>query len=989
MSLWCAFALAALACVPTSARAVSIGVHDFVVTPSTPQAGAHPDLKIKVDFCGPSPCSPEDRAQPLRDLLLNLPPGLLGDPLTPAQCPKATFDANPTNCPAGSKIGTVGGEVESDTVIAIQSPVQGFLYNVEPAADEIGRLGIDIAVDIDIFGGLIQAHTRIIDSAGQQVSGDLSLHQAALGFPARIPAVVAGVAVSVPIKVRNIEFNLAGEVGSPAKPYIVSPTSCELATTRLEVNSWTDSTHAQRTSSYTPEGCDSLPAAAPTIALQPDSAEAGQPSGYTFSIDTGFNAALDPVQSHIRSTEVVFPEGLTLSASAGGQLDSCSAAQLASNSCPANSEVGEISATSPFVTGAIPGHIYFGVPTPAEPYPVLFAFEGSGIDVALNSTSQVNEQTGQITAITLDQPQVPFSEVKIHLRGGDHAVLANPNRCGSYHAQSTFTLWSGQAPVGANSPDFEINQGFGQGCPQARGFNPTLGASLSNASARAFTHLRTIIERADNNQQLTALRLQTPPGLTATLAMVPHCPRAQALSGDCGDASKIGDITVQVGAGNTPVVQRGKMFVTEALNAGDVIGFSFVIPAKAGPIDLGTVVTTSGVKLSTGGGSAITDTTAIPTIFKGVPIPIRKIDVDLNSDRFLINPSNCDAKQFRADLFSDEGARLPATAAFQITGCERLPFAPKLTLSTDAKGQPKYNNQTWHPAIRAILTQGGIGEAAIRSSRVAIPDILRPNIAGIQKNLCQGATLRNCPVSSRIGEAVVETPLLSEPLRGYMYLLQEPGKILPKIALALDGPVSIDVDSRNAIEGIRTVNYFENLPDVPLRRVDFFFYGGKGTDGILNAFSDLCAERSFGDASFAGHNGKQLVDRPLLRVDGCPVVARMSIKRRRLRVSKRGIVRLRMRCASKRRCFGDASLTRGRAAKSAKRRTLGRGRVKIKSRKTRVVKIKLKKKWLRKVRRRKKKGVRATVRVALERQPVVSAGRVRLVRSGWLRRRGR
>ena len=71
------------------------------------------------------------------------------------------------------------------------------------------------------------------------------------------------------------------------------------------------------------------------------------------------------------------------------------------------------------------------------------------------------------------------------------------------------------------------------------------------------------------------------------------------------------------GAGNTPIAQHGAMYLTEPLHDGDVIGFSFVVPAKAGPIDFGKVVTTSGVRLDKGGDTATTDAAEIPQIVQG------------------------------------------------------------------------------------------------------------------------------------------------------------------------------------------------------------------------------------------------------------------------------------------------------------------------------------------------------------------------------------
>ncbi|MEX0992551.1 MAG: hypothetical protein WDZ37_01005 [Solirubrobacterales bacterium] len=982
VSLVCAVLLAAVACVPSSANAL-IGLDSFSVEPSTLQAGGHPDLNIKVDFCGSAPiCSPLANEQ-LRNLALHLPPGLLGNPLAPARCSRSTFDADPDDCPADSKIGTVGGEIEAPLPLTL--PVAGSLYNVEPGPDEIGRLGIDVAGDLSIPG--VEAHPRIIDSAGQQVSGDLSLDQESLDFPETIPAVVLGVPVDVPIKVRNIEFNLDGEVGSPAKPYIVNPTSCELATTKLEVNSWADSTYVERTSSYTPDGCDSppMPAFEPSIEVEPDTSKAGAPSGYTLAVEVDPHADQDPITSHIEDTRIEFPQGLGISPSAAGDLDACSDAQLASESCPADAKIGDIKVWSPYVDGdrndlaldPIAGVAYAGEPTDDQPFRLLMDLDGPGLGVQLRSTANVDETTGRITSIVLDQPQVPFERFELKLKGGDYAVLANPNRCGSYEVAATFTPRNGQSPVSATD-SFEIDgDGAGGDCPDPKPFKPTLDVTPTTSEARATPHLKTVFTRAEGEQQLVALNFQSAPGIVAYIGSVPQCAPDLAYAGNCPEASRIGDIEADVGPGDSPLHQSGSMYLTQPLREGDVIGFAFVIPAIAGPFDFGKFVNTSGVSLSAGGDTATTETASIPTVFKGVPVQIRRIEVDVNRDNFLLNPSGCDAREFKGeftgslDFFPVEPLAKSSTAVpFQPTGCDKLPFDPKLQFIAGEKGQTDARD---NPPVKAIYTQGP-GQAALRSSRVAIPGVLRPNLRSVQRLLCQAATPRTCPASSRVGIATIDSPLLSEPLTGNLFLLQEPGKILPRLAISTQGAVSVDIQSRNVIEGIKTVNYFDVVPDVPLAKTEFSFFGGP--NGLLSSFDDLCVDRSFGEASFASHNGKSVSYKPLLAVEGCPVVARMLLLRRTIKIDRRGVGRLRMRCRSSRKCAGELTLQTGSGGAS-RVTTIARGRVSIKPRKRGTVKIRLAPKRLELLRKRKR--LRTRMRLALNSQPVLSSGSVTLV----------
>ena len=73
-------------------------------TPTTTQAGGHPNFKLQLTRTGSD-------SEDLKDLQIDLPPGLIGNPeAASAKCTKAQFQAD--SCPQGSTVGTVeaGGE---------------------------------------------------------------------------------------------------------------------------------------------------------------------------------------------------------------------------------------------------------------------------------------------------------------------------------------------------------------------------------------------------------------------------------------------------------------------------------------------------------------------------------------------------------------------------------------------------------------------------------------------------------------------------------------------------------------------------------------------------------------------------------------------------------------------------------------------------------------------------------------------------------------
>ena len=82
--------LASLAFLAGATPASAFDVPNFSVTPSTTQAGGHPNLTVQIDRTG---ADNED----IRDLYLDLPPGLIGNTTAVGACTDAQFNSD--TCP--------------------------------------------------------------------------------------------------------------------------------------------------------------------------------------------------------------------------------------------------------------------------------------------------------------------------------------------------------------------------------------------------------------------------------------------------------------------------------------------------------------------------------------------------------------------------------------------------------------------------------------------------------------------------------------------------------------------------------------------------------------------------------------------------------------------------------------------------------------------------------------------------------------------------
>ena len=172
--------------------------------------------------------------------------------------------------------------------------------------------------------------------------------------------------------------------------------------------------------------------------------------------------------------------------------------------------------------------------------------------------------------------------------------------------------------------------------------------------------------------------------------------------------------------------------------------------------------------------------------------------------------------------------------------------------------------------------------------------------------------------------------------------------------------VSIDLTARNTIEGVRTVNTFASIPDVPVTSFKLNIKGGK--PGILKNFYELCDHPARADGTFTGQNGKVYVTRPLLELPNCTTTAKNGprIKSSTVTMSKKGVVSLKVTCGSAGCASAKASIKTGGASAA---KTLGSKSFSLGANKSTTVKIKLSKSGQKSVKKKRKLSAQAVVTV--------------------------
>src|SRR5439155_20195500 len=266
---------------------------------------------------------------------------------------------------------------------------------------------------------------------------------------------------------------------------------------------------------------------------------------------------------------VTLPEGLTLNSAAAGGLTACTPSQIRIGSqeavaCPASSKVGEVTIEADLPEKSLTGNVYLGAPggepITGPPYTIYVDAESPryGVSVRLEGQVNPNPVTGRLETTFLKNPQQPFSDFILKLKGGPQAPLANALGCGTALTEWTFTPYTGLSAFSSSSP-FATT-----GClsPLPFVWAQSTGDQPSRAGAFGNTSYTFNLARADGQQYLSQVKTVLPAGLVGAIPAVTLCGEPQAQSGGCPPSSQIGTATVTVGAGSEPYPLSAPVFMT-------------------------------------------------------------------------------------------------------------------------------------------------------------------------------------------------------------------------------------------------------------------------------------------------------------------------------------------------------------------------------------------------------------------------------------------
>ncbi|MGN6276149.1 MAG: hypothetical protein ACTHNP_09525, partial [Solirubrobacterales bacterium] len=626
---------------------------------STNQAGAHADLTTSFSLTHTEGSPPFPFAL-TRNVEVHVPPGMIGNPQGIPRCTIAQFGnaTNESECPIDSQVGITEVTVSGNINGTFLEPI----YNMpSPGGDVVARLGFYAA----LYPTFINIRVNPIDyslvasiEGAPSAAGLIKATTTLWGVPA---APSHDELRLTPVEALGGETPAGGRKATlPEAPFLSNPTDCSL--TRDITVTASSYQLPDRTSTMSfpfPQitGCGKL-AFEPSFTATPTNPEASAPTGLEAELTIPQTETPQGLAtSTLKSAVVTLPAGMTINPAAADGLEACSPEQVGfgksePSHCPDAARIGIVELGVPALEHPLHGSVYQRTPEPGHLFRFWVVTDEEGVHLKLPAEIEANPLTGQLTNLFLGvpalggNPQVPFSDLRLHVFGGSRAPLATPASCGTYETHYSFAPWSGKPATEGDAP-MQITSGCGKG-----GFAPTLQAGGLVPFGGSFSPFTMTLTRQDGEANPQTLAVHLPQGLLAKLGGVPLCPDADAAGGNCPAASQVGTITAATGVGGAPlcIPQPGKA-PTAVYLAGPYKGAPYSIiakvPAQAGPFDLGTVVTRAAINVDPTTALATITTDPLPQILEGVPVLYRTIHVDVNRPEFTLNPTSCAPKEIK------------------------------------------------------------------------------------------------------------------------------------------------------------------------------------------------------------------------------------------------------------------------------------------------------------------------------------------------------
>ena len=416
---------------------VEPGYESFEVTPTTSQAGGHPDVNIdfimRIDETfGEGDVCESDCLYP-RTNAVHWPEGFIGNPHVAPKCTLSEFSI--ASCPSDAQIGYFSLKGLGEGIFVP-------LYNMETNPEQAGLLGF--TAPLIAFPVFLELSGRTQSDYGLDA---VSTPQVRLPFP-HFQLVLWGVPASedhaarrfaTPMVGAGFCFEQAGKEGCPPgepfgsetfapatvppAPFLQNPTTCGVSLTVTgeieyyggkvgkETIPWPETTSCNQASFN------------PSVTAKPTTGASDTPTGIDATLKVPqTQSPITPSPSELKVARVTLPEGFSINPNAADGKLACpdilsSIGTKLPADCPEFSKIGTLNLDVAALPEPLPGALYLAEPKPGEPYRVLLAASGFATNVKLLGTVETDPVTGRVSLAFKSLPQAPLQEFEApHLR---------------------------------------------------------------------------------------------------------------------------------------------------------------------------------------------------------------------------------------------------------------------------------------------------------------------------------------------------------------------------------------------------------------------------------------------------------------------------------------------------------------------------------------------------------------------------------------------
>ena len=690
-------------------------------------------------------------------------------------------------------------------------------------------------------------------------------------------------------------------------PFLTMPASCgEPLSLGADVTSW-EGNKVSREAVFTDaegnpltmSGCNAL-AFEPSVSSKATTDQGDSPTGLDFSIHQPQSESLEGRSTApLKNATVTLPEGMTVNPAGANGLGVCTESQMdyapsegkvrfktTPQSCPGASKIGTVQVTTPLLDHKVPGSVFLAKPY-ANPFGSLLSLylaiedEESGIFAKLAGKVTPDPKTGRLTATFAENPELPLNDIELHVFNGANATLMTPLACGTHTTDTTLTPWSTPEGADAHPSDSFATTGSCSASEAAAPKDVSFSAGTTSPLSGAYAPFELHLSRPDGSQRITGIDTTLPEGLLGKLAGLPYCSDAQIAqaksreapeqgkeeisSPSCPAASELGSVQVTAGAGPSPIPVSGHAYLAGPYK-GAPLSLAAIVPAVAGPFDLGTVVTRVALNIDPATAQIHAVSDPLPTIREGIPFDVRSISLKLDRSNFTLNPTSCEAMAIEGSATTAAGQSQPLSNRFQVSECSRLRFKPHMKLFL--KGATK---RTGHPKLIGTVFskphEAGASRLQVKLPRSSFLDQAHIRTVCTRVQYAAGnGNGEHCPKGSVYGHAWVKSPLLDYTLQGPV-LLRSSNHKLPDLVMALSGPAyqPVHVELHGKTDSVKGAlrNTFEAIPDAPFQKARLVLYGGKR--GLVVNSRNICAHTYRANVRAVGQNSKIEQLHPVVR----------------------------------------------------------------------------------------------------------------------------